>query len=464
MTIHITLNDIDLSLTATWVGPDPEPYNGDSASFAHTIRLHQGDATGPVINELNGNDVIGILADGPIAVGTLPGFGTYAIEAYTPGHGYPSSFSFIWDGTSGGTQEYELEYPPPAPEPDPVDPAQDYPFGRVPVFRAVPLDTAISLDPADVRIRVDPSVGFMYPNPTGPYFFVTINDIDRDGIYDVNGEAVGVTGYLLRTTANDQSVITDEQFPLGALTHVQTPTPHLSNVADTIAAYKNQVGITLSVVGFGVVGLAYSQNDFTITRVGTADPEPEVPTDPPVTVPPTPIPHLRHATRHVHATVLNIVREQLTTLGWTQESTLPFGPKYANVVRFIDSPAIAGDRLADGIEPGIVACTVGPEQPPDSEEIGGPLTRQDYPIFFDVFQGSYSATTALANDIRDILLGRFPGTRRHIGVIDQTDNTRVPGWTCELTDVTLVRPEIRLPLHWQVVKVTAEVYFPEVQW
>jgi hypothetical protein len=174
--------------------------------------------------------------------------------------------------------------------------------------------------------------------------------------------------------------------------------------------------------------------------------------------------YLRHASRHVLASVMLTVQDGLDTLGWMDAGTLPFGSKYAAVVHFSDAPAIAGDKLADEVAAGLVAVTLGPEFPVDMDELGGPLARQDYPIFFDVFQPEYATTTALANDIRDILMGRVAGTNRYVVIKDQTDDSTVLGWTCELTDVEIVRPELRLPLHWQVVKVTAEVHFPEVQW
>lgn len=174
--------------------------------------------------------------------------------------------------------------------------------------------------------------------------------------------------------------------------------------------------------------------------------------------------YLRHASRHIQASLLKTISNGLDPLGWLDASTLPFGTQNAAVVRFTDTPAIATDKLADGVSPGLISVTLGPEFPANMEEIGGPLSRQDYPFFIDLFQPTYAATTALANDIRDILMGRLPGTRRYMVVTDQITNTPVAGWTCELTDVEITRPEIRLPLHWQVVKVTCEVYFPEVQW
>lgn len=168
---------------------------------------------------------------------------------------------------------------------------------------------------------------------------------------------------------------------------------------------------------------------------------------------------LRHAARHVHHTVANEVRDQLTDLGWMTEGSVPFG---AALVKMIRTPAIVGNALDKTIGPGTLAVTVGDEFAPDPEELGGPLTSQEYPLFFDVFQDSDAAALAEASDIRDILLGRLPGTRRFLDVINQVNGQVVPGWRLELEDVARVSPEIPAPVHWQVVKATAVAYFPEV--
>lgn len=173
---------------------------------------------------------------------------------------------------------------------------------------------------------------------------------------------------------------------------------------------------------------------------------------------------LRHAGRHVHASVMNEVRDQLTTLGWLAADSLPFGTANADVVTLVDTPAFAGDALAQAITSGVVSCTLGDEMPPMEEELGGPLSVQEYPLFFDVFQKTDAAAKALASDIRDILLGRLPGTRRWLPLINQVTNTEVVGWRIELDDVERVGPHATIPLHWQVVHVTASAYFPEVQY
>lgn len=174
---------------------------------------------------------------------------------------------------------------------------------------------------------------------------------------------------------------------------------------------------------------------------------------------------LRHTPRHVHATVLNYVRGHLETLGWTDQDTVPFGTANSDPITLVDTPAITGDaKLVSGVESGIVACTIGDEFAPSDQELGGPLSLQEYPIFFDVLQKTDAAAKALAADIRDILLGRLDGTVRSLPLVNQVTGEEVPGWVIELDDVERVGPLHKFPLHWQVIKVTAAASFPEVRY
>lgn len=169
--------------------------------------------------------------------------------------------------------------------------------------------------------------------------------------------------------------------------------------------------------------------------------------------------YLRHASRHVHHTVANYIAEQLTALNWMDEANTPFG---AIPVRIMKTPSVIGGQLADNVTAGVVSITLGDESNPDPEELGGALFSQEYPIFIDIFQDSYAVALSLANDVRDILLGRLPDTQRWLDVVNQTNAQVVPGWKLELEDVERVSPETVMPLRWQVVKVTAVAYFPEV--
>lgn len=167
---------------------------------------------------------------------------------------------------------------------------------------------------------------------------------------------------------------------------------------------------------------------------------------------------LRHASRHVQATVANYLKDQLTALDWTTPGATPFG---SPVVEVRTTRAIAGGTLGQTTKAGTVAVTLGNEFNPDPEEMGGPLSSQDYPIFVDIFQDTEATTLALATDVRDIFLGRLPGTTRWHDVIDQTTSLAVPGWRMEFEDIERVEPDYNFALFWQVVKITAVAYFPE---
>lgn len=169
--------------------------------------------------------------------------------------------------------------------------------------------------------------------------------------------------------------------------------------------------------------------------------------------------YLRHASRHVHHTVANHLKAQLDALGWTDAATTPFG---ATPARVITTAAVVGSQLDSKVTAGTIAVTLGDEFGPDLEELGGPFTSQEYPIFVDVFQDSSTAALTLASDIRDIFLGRVEGSKRWLPVIDQSTKAQVAGWVLELDDVDRVSPETAMPLRWQVVKVTATAYFNDV--
>lgn len=168
---------------------------------------------------------------------------------------------------------------------------------------------------------------------------------------------------------------------------------------------------------------------------------------------------LRHAGRHIHKTVADYLTDQLQVLGWRDAATTPFG---ATPITIITRPVVMGDKLDTIVASGLVAISLGDELTVEMDELGGPLAVQEYPIFVDVFQDNDAITTALATDVRDIFMGRFAGSKRFLPVKNGATGAVVPGWQIEFEDVERVRPETTQPHFWQVVKVTATTYFPEV--
>lgn len=169
--------------------------------------------------------------------------------------------------------------------------------------------------------------------------------------------------------------------------------------------------------------------------------------------------YLRHSTRHVHHTVIKYLREQLTALNWIgSEETTPFGATPVELFT-VHPPEWKQDQK---LQAGKVAITLGNEVMSTLEEMGGPLTSVEIPIFVDIYMDDESIALALALDVRDIFHGRLPDSVRWLPVLDFAESppTAVEGWTLEFDDITRVRPDDSIV--WQVVKVTALTYFPEV--
>ena len=171
--------------------------------------------------------------------------------------------------------------------------------------------------------------------------------------------------------------------------------------------------------------------------------------------------HLRHAGRSVHKTVADYLEAQLAILGWKNPDATPLGAKAITITR---NPIVIGDQLDPAVTAGLVAISLGDEGASTMDELGGPLSVQEYPIFVDIFQDADATALALATDVRDIFMGRLPGTKRFLDVINAATGQPADGWQIEFEDVERIRPETpRLAVPpWHVVKVTATTYFPEV--
>lgn len=169
--------------------------------------------------------------------------------------------------------------------------------------------------------------------------------------------------------------------------------------------------------------------------------------------------YLRHAPRHVQRTVYDYVHEQLADLKWFTAGETPFGLAVPQIS--VGRPFI-GSKLDNKVNPPMVTISMGNEMPPDLEELGGPLSTQEYPIFCDVFMDEEGAAVALASDIRDAFLGRHATSKTSIPVVNQITGEPVQNWRIYFEDVERVAAEHTFPLAWNSVHVTANVYFPEV--
>ena len=169
--------------------------------------------------------------------------------------------------------------------------------------------------------------------------------------------------------------------------------------------------------------------------------------------------YLRHASRHVFHTVAARIETAIGELGWTSadEAERPFGVDRVAVRRHTP---VTGEN-GDGFKPYVLAITLGSEAMPEEQELGNGVSMQEYPIFCDILMPNDALAVTLASDVRDLCLGRMTGYRRAFPVIDQITQAAVPDWRIELDDIERTRPDVDLPLAWQVVKLTAQVHFPE---
>lgn len=171
---------------------------------------------------------------------------------------------------------------------------------------------------------------------------------------------------------------------------------------------------------------------------------------------------LRHAPRHIHATIVDYLTAQLDALGWTDPDDIdrPFGAPQITIQTFLP-PESEFNR----IQAGLLAITLGDEVDADEEELGGPLHSQELPFFVDVFMDKDAHALALATDVRDILRGRFQDGKRMLTVQNHAESPPedVDGWRFEFVDIE--REQIyRLPIYWQTIRATALIEFPEEVW
>lgn len=168
---------------------------------------------------------------------------------------------------------------------------------------------------------------------------------------------------------------------------------------------------------------------------------------------------LQYAPRHIHATIVDYLTDQLDALNWTS-STPPFGATQVRIQTYMPP-----ESELTKVTSGLLAITLGDEFDANEEELGGPLHTQELPFFVDIFQEKSAHALALATDVRDALRGRLTNAKRILTVQDHSQDPPqdVAGWKFEFTDVE--REQIyRLPIYWQTVRCTAVVEFPEEVW
>lgn len=146
---------------------------------------------------------------------------------------------------------------------------------------------------------------------------------------------------------------------------------------------------------------------------------------------------LRHAQRHVEASIVSWVRAHLEALSWLSDdaSVRPFHVQPVQVTttltgRFGTDPQ---HTVASGSDSPVVGIAVVGQGVDVDQEVGGPLVETTYDLFVTVV-AKPSVATALGEDITDLLAGRVAPPVPPF--VNQVTATQVPGETLELQDVS----------------------------
>ncbi len=167
--------------------------------------------------------------------------------------------------------------------------------------------------------------------------------------------------------------------------------------------------------------------------------------------------YLRHSMRHAQQSVVDDITARLDTLGWrTGGGDAPFGedPVVVSV-----EPLHPENR--EPVRGNMVIISFGDSPDDESEELGGGLMLTETVLFVDCIGSSDAVSLALAEDVKDYLAGRAPGTSRYRPLMDYTSSPAVvaDGWQLEFSGVIRERPLNPWQAHWQIIKATVEIRF-----
>lgn len=105
---------------------------------------------------------------------------------------------------------------------------------------------------------------------------------------------------------------------------------------------------------------------------------------------------MRHRQRHLHKTIVEHLRGELTDLGWFDGL---FGAPGITLIDY--------EPIAAGTTPAVntVAVSIGDQFEDKADELGGGVMSCTYVLFVDVYGGpkNESVSVALADDIKDAL-------------------------------------------------------------
>lgn len=161
---------------------------------------------------------------------------------------------------------------------------------------------------------------------------------------------------------------------------------------------------------------------------------------------------MRHVSRHLHATLVNYVRDGLDDAGWIS-APINFGAEAVEVVDY------QPDERGEEIKRNTVAISLGDVPGIEDLELGAGLRAIDYPVFIDVYMAEQPYATAICDDLRDLLQEKV------MDLVDQ--GTGLPAADHRIEIVMLVgpeRPDASIALenfkrYWRIMRVEARLEF-----
>jgi hypothetical protein len=167
--------------------------------------------------------------------------------------------------------------------------------------------------------------------------------------------------------------------------------------------------------------------------------------------------YIRHSMRHVQQTMVDRITQRLIDLDWQTPGDVPFGE---DPVVVSTEPLHPENR--EPVRGNMVIVSFGDSPDDEGEELGGGLMLTETVIFIDCIGTSDAVSLALAEDIKDWMTGRAPGTSRYCYLNDYTTSqsgVQDTTWQLELTGVIRERPLNPWQSHWQILKGTVEIRF-----
>ncbi len=165
---------------------------------------------------------------------------------------------------------------------------------------------------------------------------------------------------------------------------------------------------------------------------------------------------IRFRSRHLHATFVQKIRTEFTTLGWITPP-INFG---THPVTLIDYQP---DERGSQINQNTVAVSLGDYGVDEEEELGaynGGLMSALYPVFVDVYMAEQALSYAICDDIRDTF------ENISLDLVNQIDSTVVPNTRIEVEGVNGPdRPPAQVGAeqfkrYWRAMRIDARLYYP----